>query len=182
MWLLLIMHQYDGGANYTIRYNLLQILKKSARRDEIEWNRGSVSALSAGAYTATLYVWWWKAERRRACTHHPHQPGLIFPSWWDVGQINYLYTYDLYSPMHNVLDACISITRASGRGLGPGIRKFFGPVKWHESEIVTLCVLCGCTISREKANFLHHYKILRMQHHHIGANGQQHQCIGALER
>jgi hypothetical protein len=26
-----------------------------------------------------------------------------------------------------VLDACISITRASGRGLGPGIRKFFAP-------------------------------------------------------
>ncbi len=29
--------------------------------------------------------------------------------------------------MHNVLDACISITRASGRGLGPGNRELFGP-------------------------------------------------------
>ncbi len=29
--------------------------------------------------------------------------------------------------MHNVLDACISITRASGSGLGPGIREFFEP-------------------------------------------------------
>ncbi len=29
---------------------------------------------------------------------------------------NYLCTYDLYSPVHIVLDACISITRASGRG------------------------------------------------------------------
>ncbi len=29
--------------------------------------------------------------------------------------------------MHNVLHACISITRASGKGLGPGIREFFGP-------------------------------------------------------
>ncbi len=29
--------------------------------------------------------------------------------------------------MHNVLDACISITRVSGRGLGPGILEFFGP-------------------------------------------------------
>ncbi len=26
---------------------------------------------------------------------------------------NYLYTYDLYSLVHNVLDACISITRTS---------------------------------------------------------------------
>jgi hypothetical protein len=35
--------------------------------------------------------------------------------------------YDLYSPVHNVLGACISITKASGRGLGPGIRDFFYP-------------------------------------------------------
>jgi hypothetical protein len=33
---------------------------------------------------------------------------------------SFLYTYDLYSPVHNVLDACIFINRASGRGLGPG--------------------------------------------------------------
>jgi hypothetical protein len=31
----------------------------------------------------------------------------------------YLCTNDLYSPVHNVLDACISITRTSGRGLVP---------------------------------------------------------------
>jgi hypothetical protein len=32
-------------------------------------------------------------------------------------------TFDLYSPapVHNVLDACISITWGSGRGLDPGI-------------------------------------------------------------
>ncbi len=35
---------------------------------------------------------------------------------------SYLCTYDIYSPVHNVLDVCISITRASGRGLGPGNR------------------------------------------------------------
>ncbi len=39
---------------------------------------------------------------------------------------NYLCTYDLYSPVHNVLDACISITRESGRGLGPGSWGLFG--------------------------------------------------------
>jgi hypothetical protein len=41
----------------------------------------------------------------------------------------YLCTYDLNSPVHNVLDACISIMRRRGRGLGPGIREFLGPVK-----------------------------------------------------
>jgi hypothetical protein len=33
--------------------------------------------------------------------------------------INNLCTYDLYCPVHNVLDACISITRGNGRGVGP---------------------------------------------------------------
>ncbi len=40
---------------------------------------------------------------------------------------NNLCSYDLYSPVHNVLDACIFITWGSGRGLGPGILEFFGP-------------------------------------------------------
>ncbi len=40
---------------------------------------------------------------------------------------NYLCICNLYSSVHDVLDACISITRASGRGLGPWIREFFGP-------------------------------------------------------
>ncbi len=43
------------------------------------------------------------------------------------GYFNYLCTYDLYSPVHNVLDSCISIPRGIGRGLGPGILEFFGP-------------------------------------------------------
>ncbi len=47
-------------------------------------------------------------------------------------KINYLCTYDLYSPVHNVLDA--SITRRSGRGLGPGIREFFGPCEMASSR------------------------------------------------
>jgi hypothetical protein len=39
--------------------------------------------------------------------------------------------------MHNVLDVCISITRGSGRTLGPGIREFesfLGSVKWHRAD------------------------------------------------
>jgi hypothetical protein len=45
-----------------------------------------------------------------------------------INQVRYSYlcTYDLYSPVHNVLDACTSITRASGRRLGP--------VKWHRAN------------------------------------------------
>jgi hypothetical protein len=46
-----------------------------------------------------------------------------------VTKISYLCIYDLYGPVHNVFDACRSIARASGRGLGPGNRDFFGPVK-----------------------------------------------------
>ncbi len=47
---------------------------------------------------------------------------------------NYLCAYDLYSPVHNVLDACISITRESRRALGPRIREFLGPVKWQRAD------------------------------------------------
>ncbi len=36
--------------------------------------------------------------------------------------------------MHNVLDACISITSGSGRGLGPGIPEFLGTVKWERAD------------------------------------------------
>ncbi len=36
--------------------------------------------------------------------------------------------------MHNVLDACISIARASGRGMGLGNQEFLGPVKWHRTD------------------------------------------------
>jgi hypothetical protein len=49
--------------------------------------------------------------------------------------INNLCAYDLYSPAHNVLDACISITRGSGRGLGLEFSSFLGPVKWHRAFI-----------------------------------------------
>jgi hypothetical protein len=44
--------------------------------------------------------------------------------------ISHLWTYDLYSTVHNAFDAGTSITRESGRGLGPGISTFLRP-KWH---------------------------------------------------
>ncbi len=37
----------------------------------------------------------------------------------------YLWAYDLYGPVRNAFDAGKSITRASGKGLGP--------VKWHRA-------------------------------------------------
>jgi hypothetical protein len=43
-------------------------------------NRGSVSALSAGAYTATFVRDGNRVKGGWACTPHPHQQRLIFPS------------------------------------------------------------------------------------------------------
>jgi hypothetical protein len=57
----------------------------------------------------------WTSSTSRKAQHPPP-----VTSCSSLFYINYLCTYDLYSPVHNVLDACISITRASGRG-------FFGP-------------------------------------------------------
>ncbi len=55
--------------------------------------------------------------------------------WFDGTHITreILCTYDLYSPVHNVLDACISIMWGSGRGLGPWIPDFFGPCEMGTS-------------------------------------------------
>ncbi len=65
------------------------------------------------------------------CGHHH---GGLLALILQLQHNNYLCTYDLYSPVHNVLDACISIIRASGRGLGPGIREFFGPCEMASSR------------------------------------------------
>jgi hypothetical protein len=50
-------------------------------RDEIG---GCVSALSAGAYTATLYVMVKIVKGGGSVPPYPHQPGLIVTSWWNV--------------------------------------------------------------------------------------------------
>jgi len=49
-------------------------------------------------------------------------------------QNNYLCTCDLYTPVHNVLEAWIYITWGSWRGLGPGIPEFFGPCEMASSR------------------------------------------------
>ncbi len=63
---------------------------------------------------------------RRVCTVQL----LIF-----VRNNNYLCTCDLYTPVHNVLEAWIYITRGSWRGLGPGIPEFFGPCEMARIRI-----------------------------------------------
>jgi hypothetical protein len=57
------------------------------------------------------------------CSSPPSVWALKPPLWALVHKT----TYDLYSPLHNVLYVCISITWASGRGLGTGILEFFWP-------------------------------------------------------
>ncbi len=49
---------------------------------------------------------------------------------------NLLCTYDIYSPVHNILDACISILGEVGGGWALEFLSFFGP-KWH-SPISTM--------------------------------------------
>ncbi len=48
----------------------------------------------------------------------------------------FMHLYMIYTacPVRNVFDACRSITRASGRGLGPGNREFFGPCEMTSSR------------------------------------------------
>jgi hypothetical protein len=47
-----------------------------------------------------------------------------------------IYAPMFYTPVHNVLDKCISITRASGRGLGPGNREFFWPSEMASASAI----------------------------------------------
>jgi hypothetical protein len=49
-------------------------------------------------------------------------------------QFSHLWTYDLYGPVRNAIDAGKSITRASGRGVGPWKSRFFGPCKMASSR------------------------------------------------
>jgi hypothetical protein len=48
-------------------------------------------------------------------------------------KISYLWTFDLYGPVRNAFDAGNSIMRASGRGLSPGNRDFFGLFEMHRA-------------------------------------------------
>jgi hypothetical protein len=58
-------------------------------------------------------------------------------------QNNYLCSYDLYSPVDNVLDVCISIMRASVGSLNSS--EFFGPCEMASSQV---SAIWGPKISR----------------------------------
>jgi hypothetical protein len=102
----------------------------------------TVSGLLAGLKVATSLIVWQPAEDWQPL----FDKFLGFLSGTEQAAIlsrlqqvicienNYLCTYDLYSPVHIVLDVCISIMRASGRGLGPGIPEFFGPCETASSH------------------------------------------------
>jgi hypothetical protein len=49
-------------------------------------------------------------------------------------QINYLCSYDLYSPVHNVVDACIPLRGQAGGGWALVFESFLRPVKWHRAD------------------------------------------------
>ncbi len=59
---------------------------------------------------------------------------LMLQYWRGLNLAIYVCTYDLYGPVRNDFDAGASITRASGRGLGPGNRDFFGPCEIASSR------------------------------------------------
>ncbi len=91
---------FTGGANY-VPYSCLLISNKFC-------NGGGGGGSGPARAIKFLYA---------PAPPPPSVWALKPPSWVLVHKT----TYDLYSPVHNVLDACISITWASGRGLGPGI-------------------------------------------------------------
>ncbi len=60
----------------------------------------------------------------RLCAEHIQELYTVYLTrFWTYN--NYLCTYDLYGPIRNVFDACRSITRASGRELGPWNPRLF---------------------------------------------------------
>ncbi len=65
---------------------------------------------------------------------------IFLPGW-----ISYLWTYVLYGPVCNAFDVGKSITRASGRGLGPRNPDFFGAL-WNGIEPSG-----GCHFGAQKA-------------------------------
>ncbi len=70
----------NTGSNANWKYFATEYIYRG--RDE---NKGIVSALSAGAHTATLYVMVTRVKGGGGAPH-PQQPGLNFPSWWNVRQ------------------------------------------------------------------------------------------------
>ncbi len=62
---------------------------------------------------------------------------LYLACCWEVLQVitvaTYLWTFDLYGPLHNGFDVGNSFMRESRMGLGLEIEAVLGPVKWHQA-------------------------------------------------
>ncbi len=52
----------------------------------LEKKQGECICHLSWRYPATLYLMVYIVKRGWACTPYPHQPGLIFPSWWNLRQ------------------------------------------------------------------------------------------------
>jgi hypothetical protein len=96
---------YASGGAYYVPYSCLLISNKFC-------NGGGGGRAQAGRTSSFMIL-----------LLHPLSMG---PETSLVGSCtqNHLCTYDLYIPVHNVLNACISITWGSRRGLGPEILEF----------------------------------------------------------
>ncbi len=88
-------------------------------------------------------LWYSTVWNHTDCAVRECQPVLYSPyqDWFSALEysISYLCTYDLYSPVHNVLDACIT-AYPSGGGGGPWKSRVFLAL-WNGIEPVGECHL-----------------------------------------
>ncbi len=118
----------------------------------IRWIRIRIS--NTYLYVEHLDRWaFWRAPLSFAAAAEPALKSCLSPErpcdcWhppWTMVNNNigmkdnsYLCTYDLYGPVRNVFDTRRYITKASGRGLGPGNREFFWAL-WNGIEPISEC-------------------------------------------
>ncbi len=120
-----VLNWWSGGWRFNIAKvsELVVFGVKAVLRIHDIWCESGSAALTNGPGSGSPYF------------HHSPSSGqqnTNFSSYYFLKvHFNYLCTYDLYSPGHNVVDACISITRGSGWGLALEFESFLGPVKWH---------------------------------------------------
>ncbi len=104
-----------------------------------------------------FYVWEKMLDERAVSNNIPPPPVFVASNSSRSVQnsahvnISCLWTYDLYSPIRNAFDAGKSITRASGRGLGPENRDFLGP--WEMALSLQASTIWG--LKKSKAQILY---------------------------
>jgi hypothetical protein len=108
-------------------FNRGGVLYKKVIHRRLSW----LHIYKGSAHQVTIPICWWNLSLIIHCVKHKPWNILFISTLLytiiDPLQIfkfqgranNYLCTHDLYSSVHNVLDACISLTRASGKGSTP---------------------------------------------------------------